>query len=763
MHASKFAKQALGTAVSTVLASMPVCAAQTLPEMGMDIRGSTDLTQLDLTQSAYAATNIAFRMEGQKVTLAPKDGSLTFDSNRRGICVYSAKDPKVPSHLVIGTNSTQDVTVSVRTNNNRNSDSAGIVILRLHQDADGKLTSANAVGVPSAEINGKNLTVNVHNEGTGEVRGINIQNNTTPSDGADDFASLVINSENTVINVTGNGKTVGLSAMSQGRITVNGNLEINADKAIIARGDSITTINKNGDKTVKLNGDIDFTYNENTSGTKVDATIDITLSGADSYWVGNASTSTTAGTPPEGYTDVHGLKVKLRNQAQWTPTVVTATNTLHNIAINELQLDDGVISLSKELVEAGQAVQVESLSGTGGTINTHVDTQTDGTLVAGQVSVDKLENAASLRVVASNVTADDVAAESAGKMLELLGKTVTVQESSTDADTSTVTAVVGEGEVKGAITQVFDTSGTAQGEAVEHANTKLTAFGSVAALSAFQWRHDMNDLTKRMGELRTSPEGVGSWVRLYGSEQEYGSQNLETRNTSIQVGSDLDVGAGWKVGAAFSYTDGSATYAQGDADSKSYGLGIYGTWMAENGQFVDLIAKYSRMSTDFALNGMTGDYDNNAYSVSAEVGWHLKLGEAAFIEPQAELTYGQVMGASFTTGNGVKVEQNDFDAFIGRIGVRTGFHFPDNQGLVYLRASVLHDFEGESSAVASLISDSSVRSDIKDDLGGTWCEFGLGANYNLTKNAYTYVDLEKTTGGEVKENWRWNVGMRYIW
>ena len=334
-------------AVSAVLASMSVCAAQALPEMGMDIRVDTDLTQLDLTQSAYAAKNIAFRMEGQNLTLDPKDESLTFDSNRRGICVYSAKDPKVPSHLVIGTNSTQDVTVNVRTNNNRDSDSAGIVILRLHQDADGKLTSANAVGVPSAEINGKNLTVNVHNEGTGEVRGINIQNNTTTSD---EFASLVINSENTVINVTGKGKTVGLSAMSEGRITVNGNLEINADKAIIARGDSITTINKNGDKTVKLNGDIDFTYNKVTSGTKVDATIDITLSGTDSYWVGNASTSTTSGTPPEGYSDVHGLKIKLRNQAQWMPTVVTATDTLHNIAINELKFDDGVISLSKELV-----------------------------------------------------------------------------------------------------------------------------------------------------------------------------------------------------------------------------------------------------------------------------------------------------------------------------------------------------------------------------------------------------------------------------
>ena len=745
-------------AISALFVSMSVCAAPAVPEFGPDIRVDTDLTQFDSTQSSYVGSNIAFRFEGQKLTLDPKGGSLTFDSNRRGICVYSAKDKTIASHLVIGTASTEDITVNVKTDTATNSDAVGIVILRLHADANGNLSSANDVGVPSAEINGKNLTVNVHNDGTGEVRGINIQNNTTTSE---EFASLVINSENTVINVTGNGPTVGMSAMSQGRITVNGNLEVNADKAIIARGDAIVTINKNADKTVKLNGDIDFTYSESTSGTKVDAVVDITLSGANSYWVGNASTSTTSGTPPEGYSDVHGLNVSLKDQAQWTPTVMATTATSHNIAINSMRLDDGVINVSKELVQAGQDVRIESLGGAGGTIKTFVDAQADGTLVAGKVSIGELENAASMRVMASNVTADDVTAESAKKTLALLGQTLTVAGSSAEADETTVTAVVGEGAVKGAITQTFDTDGVAQGEVAEQANTKLTAFGSVAALSAFQWRHDMNDLTKRMGELRTSPEGIGSWVRLYGSEQEYGA--LQAKNTSIQVGSDVDVGMGWKVGAAFSYTDGNATYADGDADNKAYGLGIYGTWMAENGQFVDLIAKYSRLDTDFALNGMNGGFDNNAYSVSAEYGWHLKLGEYAFVEPQAELTYGQVLGDTFTTGNGVKVEQDDFDAFIGRIGVRGGFHFPDNKGVVYVRASVLHDFEGESTAVASLVNDSSVRSGIHEDLGGTWYEVGVGANFNVTNNTYTYVDLEKTSGGEVKENWRWNVGMRYVW
>lgn len=41
-------------------------------------------------------------------------------------------------------------------------------------------------------------------------------------------------------------------------------------------------------------------------------------------------------------------------------------------------------------------------------------------------------------------------------------------------------------------------------------------------------------------------------------------------------------------------------------------------------------------------------------------------------------------------------------------------------------------------------------------------EYAVGANFNLTDRTYTYVDLEKTTGGEVTEKWRWNVGVRHV-
>ena len=80
-----------------------------------------------------------------------------------------------------------------------------------------------------------------------------------------------------------------------------------------------------------------------------------------------------------------------------------------------------------------------------------------------------------------------------------------------------------------------------------------------------------------------------------------------------------------------------------------------------------------------------------------------------------------MIGDDFVTEIGVSVSQDDFESLIGRLGVRAGFNFPNDRGTVYARASVLHDFKGEMSSRV-----------VEDDLGGTWYEFGLGANFSLT-------------------------------
>lgn len=288
-------------------------------------------------------------------------------------------------------------------------------------------------------------------------------------------------------------------------------------------------------------------------------------------------------------------------------------------------------------------------------------------------------------------------------------------------------------------------------------NTNMEDFGSLAALSIVNWRNELNSLSKRMGELRDSPAGIGTWVRLYGSENELGS--ITARNTTVQIGSDYSIGD-WKVGVAVNYTDGDADFAAGSGDNKNYGIALYGTWLSESGQFVDLMAKYSRLDQDFQLSGMDGSYDNNAFALSVEYGWRFELGSLAFVEPQAAFTYSHIEGDSFKA-SGAEIEQDNYDSYIGRVGVRGGFKFPDNKGNIYARVSYLYDFDGEMNATARAVNGSG-QNYIYEDLGGSWVEYGVGANFNLTDRTYTYVDLERNSGGEIKENWRWNVGLRHV-
>ena len=701
--------------------------------------------------SLEASGNIAYGLLAQ----AHKDSSSTYTGGQTAIHGKNIFINAVGTERATGISMQNTTTVATPTVAPQAVVGDADSVVTINCSASGE--DADSYGISThydnaaVEVNGKLLTINVVAE-KGTALGLTAMIGDLEQH--DNQSKIVVNADQTVIRAEGGVYSAAIQTTSQGLVQINGSLDAQAENVIFARGQSTVEINKaaDADKTVVLNGNINFNAD---AGDDSSANVFVNLANENSSWTG-AIVRSFDSAPTEGHFDETNVVLGLSNGAQWTPVSISESEGLKQLSLDVLQFDGGVVNMTQK---PSQTVNIDTLKGTGGTINVQASTADgktfeSGTLEIGQVDASQ-DEAPSLTVQYTGVNADDVKDQAAA--LASLNASVKLTD---DTKPVTKTNVIQEGAVAGAISQEVAADGTT-GQIVQAENTKLSAYSSVAALSAFQWRHDMNDLTKRMGELRTSPEGIGSWVRLYGSEQEYGA--LQAKNTSIQVGSDVDVGMGWKVGAAFSYTDGNATYADGDADNKAYGLGIYGTWMAENGQFVDLIAKYSRLDTDFALNGMNGGFDNNAYSVSAEYGWHLKLGEYAFVEPQAELTYGQVLGDTFTTGNGVKVEQDDFDAFIGRIGVRGGFHFPDNKGVVYVRASVLHDFEGESTAVASLVSDSNVSKGIYEDLGGTWYEVGVGANFNVTDNTYTYVDLEKTSGGEVKENWRWNVGMRYVW
>ena len=343
----------------------------------------------------------------------------------------------------------------------------------------------------------------------------------------------------------------------------------------------------------------------------------------------------------------------------------------------------------------------------------------------------------------------------ADEAAQALNDAVVIQS---DEENAVNTIEVMAGDVNDGLTALRDKEGQLT-NVRKTKNDKLDAYGSVAALSALSLRHEMNSLSKRMGELRDSPSGTGLWARAYGSEMEYGAQNVTMKSNSIQIGADRTVGD-WRIGAAFTYTNGESDYDRGSADLESYGFALYGTWFVPCGAYVDLMAKYNRFNNDFALNGMNGSYDSNAFGASVETGYRFEFMQGGlFVEPQVGLNYGHIGGETFTTENDVTIDQDGYDSLIGRLGVRVGFKFPKDRGLIYARVSGLYDFDGEMNGTATK---GVARNSIDEDLGGAWLEMGVGANFNWSEDTYTYVDLERTNGGEVKENYRWNVGIRHV-
>lgn len=377
--------------------------------------------------------------------------------------------------------------------------------------------------------------------------------------------------------------------------------------------------------------------------------------------------------------------------------------------------------------------------------------------------------------------------------LQKLADVVSAENSSTSierrSEASKVTTV--EGDVLGALTAYTDETGTIIPETVEEAsknsggsdddpsntipeddpankpqpskpgiqeavNESNRGASEMAAVSLMAWRQETDDMNRRLGELRNSEGEHGVWTRMIRGEGKYHS--VKNQFNKYELGYDGKVGSDWTLGASLSYTDGSTSFAKGSGENKHKGLSVYGSKLNNDGSFIDLVAKYSRLEHDFKMLGGigSGSFNNNAYSLSAEIGKRVTAANGTWIEPQAQITYGHVNSANYLGSNGAKFDQNKMDSIVGRVGFAAGVN--TKKGNVYFRASYLYDFDGDTEVV---VSKNGLARTHKQDLGGGWFEAGVGCNMKLSKATHAYVDVEKTFGGDVSTPWQFNVGLRY--
>ena len=191
-------------------------------------------------------------------------------------------------------------------------------------------------------------SINIANNATG-VGAVHAGVNDMLEHEYEQLAAVSIEGDNIVItNDAGGGN--GVSAMSQGIVDIIGNTTIKADNAILARGKSYVNINTSAKDTVKMLGDINFNYDKATSGSSIDAYIDVTLAGAESFWTGNTVVSYGSGKPEdESLLAVSNTKLTMKDGAVWNATKITDSKEdakgHYYTALNDLVINGGTVNI----------------------------------------------------------------------------------------------------------------------------------------------------------------------------------------------------------------------------------------------------------------------------------------------------------------------------------------------------------------------------------------------------------------------------------
>lgn len=416
--------------------------------------------------------------------------------------------------------------------------------------------------------------------------------------------------------------------------------------------------------------------------------------------------------------------------------------------LENLTLNDGSITMTNEEV---QNIDINHLQGTGGELTL----EADANLNTGFFRVNNADtDAAAVHTSYAGINADNV--KDAAGLEGLVRNSLKIHDDSA----AKFDVQVNEGLLIGQMQA--DTINHIDGNTI--ANVKIAQSTTVDAIShmqsaaALSWRQEDATLSKRLGDLRQGDSDQGFWVRLNRGEFKYG--NAKNQNNFFQMGYDK-AGGDWHYGAAISRNSGKTTYGDATAKNRSLALTLYGTWLGDKGHYADIVLKEGRLSNDYDISapiGFThGHYKTWGSSISAEYGREIAMGDKAYFTPQAQLSWLRIAGKDYTTANGIAISQDSQSSTIGRLGFELGSRLGDN-GNVYAKASVLHDFGGSAD---TRLSYNGVSTSYSNDLGDTWYEAGIGFNLKTKDNSYLYADVSKAFGGDYKTPWQWNVGMRW--
>ncbi|MBI6845537.1 autotransporter outer membrane beta-barrel domain-containing protein [Pseudomonas syringae pv. tomato] len=281
------------------------------------------------------------------------------------------------------------------------------------------------------------------------------------------------------------------------------------------------------------------------------------------------------------------------------------------------------------------------------------------------------------------------------------------------------------------------------------------------------WMSELSTLRSRMGEVRASGQ-AGGWMRAYGSRLNATTSDgvdYRQKQSGLSLGADapVEVSNGrLLVGVLGGYSTSDLDVSRGTTGKvASYYAGAYGTWLSDDGYYVDGVLKLNRFrnKADVAMSDASkakGNYSNTGVGGWVEAGRHIKLADDYFLEPFAQLSSVVVQGQELRLDNGMKAKNARTRSVLGKVGTSLGRTVALKDGGVlqpYVRVAVAQEFSRRNEVKAN---------DVKFDnsLFGSRGELGAGVSVSLSERLKLHADVDYMKGQHIEQPWGANVGLR---
>lgn len=276
-------------------------------------------------------------------------------------------------------------------------------------------------------------------------------------------------------------------------------------------------------------------------------------------------------------------------------------------------------------------------------------------------------------------------------------------------------------------------------------------------------------LMQRMGDMRRSGSHGNMWFNSYGgSFNSFSGSRLsgfDMHYSGLQIGADkrLTDDIPLYIGAFLGSTHASPDYRGGSGTFQSDYAGLYASYESPEGFYSDALLKSSWHKNSFSVrdtqsNWVTASGNASGFSASLETGRKVSLplwSGGYYAEPQVQLTWSHQNSATVRASNGLNIGLGSYEALLGRAGVLLGYEKKAGSSHVnlYFKSAAIREFLGDTGfSLNGTREDHSFK-------GNGWIN-GIGISAQLRDSHTLHAEADYTDGNRFDQT-QLNLGYRF--